>query len=60
MIQSYFDDKKNINDKIFTRFNNFKIVIRRIFEIFNEKQFIERIIQHLKQHEFASNYVARF
>ena len=59
-IRSYFDDKKDINDKIFTRFNNFKVAIRRIFEVFNEKQFVKRIIQHLKQHEFAFDYVARF
>ena len=59
-VRSYLDDEKNINDKIFTRFNNFKIAIRRIFEIFNEKQFVEKIIQHFKQHEFAFDYVARF
>ena len=59
-VRSYLDDEKNINDKIFTRFNNFKVAIRCIFEVFNEKQFIERIIQHLKQHEFAFDYVARF
>ena len=59
-VRSYLDDEKNINDKIFTRFNNFKVAIRRIFEVFNEEQFVERIIQHFKQHEFAFNYVARF
>ena len=59
-VRSYLDDEKDINDKIFTRFSNFKIAIRRIFEIFNEKQFVERIIQHFKQHEFAFDYVARF
>ena len=59
-VRSYLDDEKDINDKIFTRFNNFKVAIRRIFEVFNEKQFVERIIQHLKQHEFAFDYVARF
>ena len=59
-VRSYLDDEKNINDKIFTRFNNFKVAIRRIFGTFNEKQFVERIIQHLKQHEFAFDYVARF
>ena len=59
-VRSYLDDEENISDKIFTRFNNFKIVIRRIFEVFNEEQFVEKIIQHLKQHEFAFNYVARF
>ena len=59
-IRSYLDDEKNINDKIFTRFNNFKVAIWRIFEIFNEEQFVERIIQHLKQHESTFDYVARF
>ena len=59
-IRLYLDDEKDINDKIFTRFNNFKIAIWRIFEIFNEEQFVEKIIQHLKQHEFAFNYVAWF
>ena len=59
-VRSYLDDEKDINDKIFTRFNDFKITIRRIFEVFNEEQFVEKIIQHLKQHEFAFDYVARF
>ena len=59
-VRSYLDDEKDIDDKIFTRFNNFKVAIRRIFEVFNEEQFVERIIQHLKQHEFAFDYVARF
>ena len=36
-VRSYLNDEKNINDKIFTRFNNFKVAIRRIFEIFNEE-----------------------
>ena len=59
-VRSYLDDEKDINDKIFTRFSNFKIAIRRIFGVFNEEQFVERIIQHLKQHEFAFDYAARF
>ena len=59
-VRSYLDDEKNINDRIFTRFNDFKIAIRRIFGVFNEEQFVEKIIQHLKQHEFAFNYVTRF
>ena len=53
-------DEKDIEDKIFTQFNDFKKAIRRIFEIFNEEQFVERIIQHLKQHEFAFDYVVKF
>ena len=43
-VRSYLDDEKDINDKIFTRFSNFKVVIRRIFGVFNEEQFVERII----------------
>ena len=53
-------DEENIEDKIFTQFSDFKKAIRRIFEVFNEKQFVERIIQHLKQYEFASDYVVKF
>ena len=38
----------NENDKeIFTQFSEFKKEIRRIFEVFNEKQIAERVIQHL-------------
>ena len=53
-------DEEDIEDKIFTQFNDFKKTIWRIFEVFNEKQFVERIIQHLKQHEFAFDYVVKF
>ena len=53
-------DEEDIEDKIFTQFSDFKKVIRRIFEIFNEEQFVERIIQHLKQHKFAFDYVVKF
>ena len=59
-VRSYLDDEEDINDRIFTRFNSFKAAIRCIFGVFNEEQFVERIIQHLKQHEFAFDYVARF
>ena len=59
-IRSYLDNKKDINNKIFTRFNDFKVAIQRIFKVFNEEQFVEKIIQHFKQHEFAFDYVARF
>ena len=59
-VRSYLDDEEDINDRIFTRFNSFKVAIRRIFGVSNEEQFVERIIQHLKQHGFASDYVARF
>ena len=59
-VRSYMKDEKDIEDKIFIQFNDFKKAIRRIFEIFNEEQFVERIVQHLKQHEFAFDYVVKF
>ena len=59
-VRSYMKDEEDIEDKIFTQFNDFKKTIRRIFEVFNEEQFVERIIQHLKQHEFAFDYVVKF
>ena len=59
-VRSYMKNEKDIENKIFTQFNDFKKAIRRIFEVFNEEQFVERIIQHFKQHEFAFDYVAKF
>ena len=53
------DDDEN-DKKIFTQFSKFKKEIRRIFEIFNEKQIAERIIQHLIQKTSANNYAAQF
>ena len=52
---------ENENDKeIFTQFSKFKNKIRRMFEIFNEKQIAERVIQYLIQKTSASDYVTRF
>ena len=59
-VRSYMKNEKNIENKIFIQFNDFKKAIWRICEVFNEKQFVERIIQHLKQHEFAFDYVVKF
>ena len=58
-LRKYFDDEKNEND-IFSNFDNFKKKIRRIFDIFNEKQTIERNIQHLTQRISAVDYVVKF
>ena len=54
-----FNDNEN-NKEIFTQFSRFKKEIRRIFEIFNEKQTAERIIQHLIQKTSVNDYIARF
>ena len=40
-------DENEDNKEIFIQFSDFKKEIRRIFEIFNEKQIAKRIIQHL-------------
>jgi len=45
---------------MFTNFDNFKKELRRIFETFNEKQIVKKMIKYLIQRIFATNYVARF
>ena len=57
--------RKKLNDnednkEIFAQFSEFKKKIRRIFEVFNEKQTAERVIQHLIQKTSVSDYAARF
>ena len=39
---------------------NSKKKIRRIFEVFNEKQIAERVIQHLIQKMSINDYAVRF
>ena len=58
-LRKYFDDEEN-EDDIFSNFDNFKKEIRRIFDIFNEKQTVEKNIQHLIQRISAVDYVVRF
>ena len=58
-LRKYLDDEEN-EDDIFSNFDNFKKKIRRIFDIFNEKQTVERNIQHLTQRISAIDYVVRF
>ena len=57
--------RKKLNDdendkEIFTQFSEFKKKIRRIFEVFNEEQTAERVIQYLIQKTSTSDYAARF
>ena len=58
-LRKKFDDDED-DKKIFIQFSEFKKEIRRIFEISNEKQIAERVIQHLIQKTSASDYAARF
>ena len=45
---------------MFLNFDKFKNELRRIFDIFNEKQTAKRMIQHLVQKTSTLNYVVRF
>ena len=58
-LRKKLDDDED-DKKIFTQFSKFKKKIRRIFEIFNEKQTAERIVQHLIQKTSTSDYTAQF
>ena len=60
-----FNLKKHLKNhenskRIFFNFNNFKKKIKRIFEMFNEKQNMKKIIQHLTQKTSALNYIVKF
>ena len=57
--KQYLNDEKNIDD-IFFNYDDFKKKIKRIFEIFNGKQTIEKKLQHFTQRTSAANYVVRF
>ena len=62
-IQSMIKKYLNENSKttiIFVLFFKFEIEFRRIFDVSNEKQTAEQIIQHLIQKISTSNYVAKF
>ena len=57
--RQYLNDDENI-DNIFFNYNDFKKKIKRIFEIFNEKQIAKRNIQHFTQRTSATNFAVRF
>ena len=59
MIKKYFEKNKNVKE-IFENFEKFKKKIRKMFEIFNEKQIAEKIIQHIIQKTSTAKYTARF
>ena len=58
-LRKKLDDNED-NKEIFAQFSEFKKKIRRIFEVSNEEQTAERVIQHLIQKTSASDYAARF
>ena len=57
--KKHFDDNEN-SKKMFSNFDKFKNELRKIFDIFNEKQTAKRMIQHLVQKTSTSNYVVKF
>ena len=48
------------DDEIFEFLIKFEKKIRKIFEIFNEKQIAKRIIQHLRQKISTIDYIIKF
>ena len=58
-VRKHIDDNKD-PDQMFSRFENFKEQIRRIFGPSNEESTAERAIQHLSQRTSAADYAARF
>ena len=58
-LQSYFKNEEN-DDNIISDYNNFKKKIRRVYDIFNEKQTVEKKIQHIVQVKSAIDYVVKF
>ena len=59
LIEYLNDDDENENE-MFDDFNFFEKELKKIFDIFNEEQTAERIIQHVKQRISASDYAVRF
>ena len=59
MIKKRLETYKDTNG-MFANFSKFKLAIRRVFGISNEKQVTVRTIQHLTQKTSAAKYVARF
>ena len=48
------------DDEIFDFLIKIEKKIRKIFEIFNEKQIVKRIIQHLRQKISTIDYIIKF
>ena len=59
LIEHLNDDDENENN-IFDDFNLFEKKLKKIFDIFNEKQTAEWVIQYVKQRILAFDYVVRF
>ena len=59
LIEHLNDDNENEND-MFDNYEFFKKKFTKIFDISNEKQTAEQIIQHIIQKLSASNYVVKF
>ena len=57
--RKYFTNEID-DDKIFEFLIKIEQKIRNIFEIFNEKQIVKRIIQYLRQKISTINYVIKF
>ena len=58
-LRPYFENEKN-DDNIINDYNNFKKKIWRVYDIFNEKQAVEKKIQHIAQIKSTVDYIAKF
>ena len=58
-LRPYFENEEN-DDNIINDYDNFKKEIRRVYDIFNEKQTIERKIQHIVQIKSTVDYAVKF
>ena len=59
LIRHLNDDDDEKND-MFDDFNFFEKKIKKIFDVFNEKQTAKQIIQHVKQRISVLNYAVKF
>ena len=57
--RKYFTNEID-DDKIFEFLIKIEQKIRNIFEIFNEKQIVKRIIQYLRQKISTIDYIVKF
>ena len=57
--REYFTNEID-DEKIFEFLVKFEKKIRKVFEIFNEKQIAKRVIQHLRQKISTIDYIVKF
>ena len=59
-MKTYLNDHSKNSNNVCTNFEIFKKEIQRIFDVFNEKQTTEKVVQYLRQETSTIEYAARF